>query len=330
MNGAQIRHVNGKCLHVAGASHSAGAAIPLYTCNGSNAQRWIVDQTKNEIRNAYSGLCLDVEGVNSADGTSLVMWTCHGQANQKWKASRNAVAPIMPDAGNWVLKFSDEFNASSLNTQLWQTGWWSSGITGPVNNYESACYNSNNIELSDGALWLWLRQQESSCGSNGTVKHPYTGALINTRDSYQFTYGFAEARIYVPGTATGTVNNWPAFWLNNDNWPRYGEIDIFEGLSGEACANFHWDDGGDLYTSGSRPKCTDTNMTGWHTFGAHWQPGRIDYYYDGKLIHTVSGSIVTGQPMYLILNQSTSLYSPYAPVAPDAILVDYVRVWQRQ
>ncbi|MCW2724025.1 MAG: hypothetical protein JWN35_946, partial [Frankiales bacterium] len=42
--------------------------------------------------------------------------------------SASAAAPVgVP--GSWKLKFSDEFNGTTLDTSKWSTGWLASGIT---------------------------------------------------------------------------------------------------------------------------------------------------------------------------------------------------------
>ncbi|HCU94302.1 MAG TPA: hypothetical protein DHU96_16925 [Actinobacteria bacterium] len=48
--------------------------------------------------------------------------------------------------------------------------------------------------------------------------------MINSNGKFQFTYGFMEARIWLPGR--GRIINWPAFWADGQNWPQDGEIDV--------------------------------------------------------------------------------------------------------
>jgi beta-glucanase (GH16 family) len=112
----------GKCVDVAAANSANGTKVQLYTCNGTNAQKWTVrsdgtvralgkcldvaaansaNSTKVQLydcngTNAQKwtigsdgtiralGKCLDATGVSSADGTPLQIWNCSGGANQKW------------------------------------------------------------------------------------------------------------------------------------------------------------------------------------------------------------------------------------------------------
>jgi 1-phosphatidylinositol phosphodiesterase len=83
--GAVPSGIAGKCLDDYYDSNSAGAAVDLYSCNGTAAQQWTVN-TDATVR--INGLCLDVTGGGTGSGTPVEVWTCNGGANQQW-----AVAP---------------------------------------------------------------------------------------------------------------------------------------------------------------------------------------------------------------------------------------------
>jgi beta-glucanase (GH16 family) len=168
--------------------------------------------------------------------------------------------------------------------------------------------------LANGELDLTATAKAEECGG---VIEPYASGIVTTDGTFSFTYGYTKARIWLPGS--GSVAAWPGFWADGQNWPTDGEIDVLEGLGGQACAHFHNPAGG----PGACARGTFTG--GWHTFAADWQPGSITYYYDGTEIwRTTSG--VTSAPMYLILNLAVS-GSP-SNTAPATMRVDYVRVWQ--
>jgi chitinase len=73
----------GKCLDVAAAGTANGAKVQIYDCNGTAAQAWTTG-ANNRLVNTGSGKCLDATGPSSADGTRLQIWTCAGSANQSW------------------------------------------------------------------------------------------------------------------------------------------------------------------------------------------------------------------------------------------------------
>jgi beta-glucanase (GH16 family) len=224
--------------------------------------------------------------------------------------------------GDWALKFDSEFNGTSLNTAQWSTGWYGSGITPPVNSQEDDCYDPARVSEGGGALSLSLVQQSETCRDT----EPYAAGMVSTRGKFSFTYGFIQARVWLPGVpgSPGQVANWPGVWADGQKWPHDGEIDIVEGLDGQVCAHFIGPENPRGIAAGGGSGCAPGHYTnGWHTFAADWEPGRITYYYDGVDIGSVSSG-VTSAPMFVILDYATK-----APAqAPAAMKVDYVRVWQ--
>lgn len=222
------------------------------------------------------------------------------------------------DPSSWHSIFDDEFDGSSLDTSLWSTGWYGSGITGPVNSEELECYDPSQVVEASGELDLNLIAQSESCSGQ---TRPYTSGLVSTAGTFSFTYGFVEVRAWLPGGST--VSDWPALWTDGQSWPADGELDLAEGLGGQACWHFHDSQGA---PGGCEPGSASTG--GWHTFGADWEPGSVTYYYDGNVVGSVTSG-VTGSPMYLILDLAVD--SEYGgPIqAPATLRVDYVRVWQQ-
>jgi beta-glucanase (GH16 family) len=213
--------------------------------------------------------------------------------------------------------FDDEFNGGSLDTSKWSTGWQTvSGLTPGANSSEAECYDPNQVSVSSGALHLSLIQKTETCAGSS---HPYASGLVSTQNKFNFTYGAVEARIYTPASG-GQVANWPAFWADGQSWPADGELDVMEGLSGQACFHFHSNAGGP-------GGCASGSYTGWHTYGAVWASGSVTFYYDGVKVGQITNGI-TGQPMYLILNQAASSGYGGPQLAPSDMQVDYVRVWQ--
>jgi len=75
--------VTGKCLDDYQGAASDGNKVDLWTCNGTAAQNWTLDNGALQI----NGKCLDVTGQGTANGTLVELWTCNGGANQQWNAS---------------------------------------------------------------------------------------------------------------------------------------------------------------------------------------------------------------------------------------------------
>jgi hypothetical protein len=221
--------------------------------------------------------------------------------------------------GVWRLAFDDEFSGTSLDRAKWSTGWYGSGITPPVNAREKECYDPAQVTEGGGALALALIRKSEDCGISDPV---YATGLVSTRGKFGFTYGFIEARAWLPAMAgdPGQVANWPAVWADGESWPEDGEIDIVEGLGGEVSAHFH----GPADPDGVRVSSPKGNYAGgWHTFAADWEPGIVTYYYDGVDIGSVTSGI-TSAPMFLILSYGTASLVQ----APATMRVDYLRVWR--
>jgi beta-glucanase (GH16 family) len=232
-------------------------------------------------------------------------------------ATPRPTRPAGNQPGTWHLVLQDTFTGSALNTAVWSTGWLAHGITPPVSSGELECYDPANVTVSGGALHLSLIQHPHSCGGKA---RPYSSGMVNTDGKFQFTYGFMEARIWLPGKG-GQITDWPAFWADGQHWPKDGEIDVLEGLGGRACWHF-------INRDAVRGGCAaGTFYGGWHTFGADWEPRSITYYYDGRVVGTIKSGI-THAPMYLILNNATAHLYQIPVQVPADMRVAYVRVWQ--
>jgi beta-glucanase (GH16 family) len=165
-----------------------------------------------------------------------------------------------------------------------------------------------------------LTNQAAKCHGKS---EPYTGSLLSSFRTFSQTYGAFEARIDVPATPGGAIADWPAFWLDGKGtWPVTGEIDVMEGLSGDACYHFHYQQNGVPAGPGG---CTGAGP-GWHTFAAVWEPGSITYYYDGRKVGVITSG-VTSKPMYLILDLTDSPQVGGSRVIPATMRVAYVRAW---
>ena len=123
---------------------------------------------------------------------------------------------VTPPTG-YTLKWSDEFNGTSINTSNWTydigtgSGGWGN------NELEYYTNRPENARIENGNLVIEARK-ESYSGAN------YTSARLKTKGLKSWTYGKIEARIKIP-TGQGI---WPAFWMLGDNidsvsWPKCGE-----------------------------------------------------------------------------------------------------------
>jgi beta-glucanase (GH16 family) len=237
----------------------------------------------------------------------------------------------------YELLWADEFEAEHYDYSIWTPLRVGKGYI----NHELQCYtsNRNNIFNRDGNLVLKLIKETSDdC--------PYTSGELRTIENKYFLYGLVEARFRLP-EGKGT---WPAIWMmpkydRYGNWPRSGEIDIFEWV-GYDPFNLY---GSALMagaTSGEHTERGTANIRGseseFHTIIFEWTPEYMKWYLDGTLFNDYYKSESKGetrlwpfdQEFYLILNLAYG--GDWGGVQgiddrnlPQEFLIDYVRVYQK-
>lgn len=220
--------------------------------------------------------------------------------------------------GTWRLVFSDDFDGTRLDASKWRPNWLGPDdkvFTKPVNVEEVSCYDPAQVRVQGGELYLVAENRE--CGRWG-----FASGLVQTDRRFNFTYGYAEARMWMP-KGNGV---WPAFWLNGQRNPLDGEIDVVE-ASGDDAGRFHFH-----YQCGEK-RCApggkvvvDGATSSWHTYAVRWTPRSIEWFYDGRKVYARDND-VPAAPHYLILNLGLRQGAADYPL-PATLRVDYVRVWQ--
>ena len=123
-----------------------------------------------------------------------------------------------PPPGDWKLTLADEFNGTSLNTNIWTPGY-----TFPdVINSEMQGYVPENISVSNGICTIKVELRDcvntDRTGRKGPTQKFASGAFTSY-DKFTQTYGYFEARVKMtkaPGPGT-----WPAFWMLPDRGRDY-------------------------------------------------------------------------------------------------------------
>ncbi len=250
----------------------------------------------------------------------------------------------------WKLAWSDEFNGPN-GSAVDPSKWVSESGGGGWGNNELEYYTSRleNASQQDGNLVIKVLQEKHT-GADGVTRN-YTSARLKTLGKFSQTYGRFEARIKIP-RGQGI---WPAFWMLGDDidkpasdksgWPTCGEIDIMENI-GKEPALVHGTIHGPGYSGehgigapfalpGGEPFFAD-----FHVYAVEWEPNVIRFYVDDHLYTTRTpadlpkgAKWVYDHPFFLLLNVAVGGYWPGNPdatsVFPQAMLVDYVRVYER-
>ena len=284
--------------------------------------------------------------------------------------AKGAGSPYPPtDSENWNPEpvWRDEFDGNSLDGTKWTAlngGWGDEGQQ--VRN----CYtrSDENINVSGGSLNLiGLYKPGATCTGGNTKTGNFTSGFVQTKNKAYFKYGYIEARIKMPKNKS----TWPGFWMSPNNspygpgWPDWGEIDIVEAKGSNrqfAASDAHWRDkntptgqtGSHRNRQGVIPssKFGTNDTTEWHTYGVKWTEGKLEYFIDGELHHTITefkNSNSTGSPngpfdqdFFLRLNLAiggnyidapwddpiNSVGAANGEGFPATMSVDYVRVYE--
>lgn len=206
--------------------------------------------------------------------------------------------PAAPPPG-YQLRWSDEFNGDSLDTNGWNIETGRRHMA--VNTAAAVC-------VTNGCLVL-------TTYSEGGIN--YTG-FIDTKRKVLNGYGYYEASIQF----SNSPGNWSAFWLQSpfiqhtnslDNPTNGVEIDIFEHRRVDAKQS-DWTDGGDHalhwngYVKGIHKQGTfsDRNLgvaSGFHTYGLLWTTNRYAFSIDGRVTWTTNYPVSSVKEFVLLTSE---------------------------
>lgn len=168
----------------------------------------------------------------------------------------------------------------------------------------------------------------------------YLGGLLSSlrvgASGFSAQYGYYEARMMAPA-GNGT---WPAFWMMNDDSAtkvtntsaEVDAVELYGNRTKQTCHSIH------DYVSKkdtSTVRCIESAIkddwaVGWHTYGVQIDPGRAQFYVDGKLVMTETGVTHTDEPFFFMANLALGGGWPVdlTPVGNQADLwIDYIRVY---
>lgn len=247
------------------------------------------------------------------------------------------VACVQGQAQYTNLVWADEFDYTGLP----DSGKWGydTGGHGWGNN-ELQYYTEKrlqNARVEHGVLVLNVNKENFE-------QSKYTSARLVTKNKGDWKYGRVEVKAKLPKG----VGVWPAIWMlpthwKYGGWPQSGEIDIMENvgyLPDSVYASVHT--GAFNHVKGTN-KTAGLLRTGladnFHVYAIEWTPEKISFFMDDVLYHTFenqhrgSAEWPFDQPFHLLLNVAVGgnwggKMGVDDSIFPQAMLVDYVRVYQ--
>ena len=232
----------------------------------------------------------------------------------------------------WTESFDEEFTGNLSN---WTVG------TGGVEN-ELEYYQPANAQIVNGVLQLSVQQQTvngtSYDGKPQTFN--YTSGSISSNQAFSANSTtpklIIEARVKVAGGygATSVFESYGA------NWPTNGQINYFqvEGNNAtEYVTNYFYGTqaGANLVQNGIYYNPTTEDLSAcYHVYATEWTQNSLNYFLDGQLVETQSGSEVPGlfgksEYLNFILPVGGLYYQNLntANIQPCTEYIDYVKVF---
>ncbi|GGG39823.1 glycoside hydrolase family 16 protein [Hymenobacter glacieicola] len=232
------------------------------------------------------------------------------------------------------MKWNDEFNGGALDQSKWVAelgggGWGNDELQNYTNSIDNAFLRNGNLVIQA------IKQQS---GNNA-----YSSARLITKGKQNFQYGRIDVRAKIP-KGKGV---WPAIWMlgadiDQNNWPRCGEIDIME-LRGsrpmELISTMHYANSMGVHEyKGITQNLTEDLSADYHIYSVVRSKNMTRFYLDGNVTpyYTYSSTDASpfpfNNPFFLILNVAVGGKFDGNPdgttTFPQQMQVDYVRYFQ--
>ena len=179
---------------------------------------------------------------------------------------------------NTTLKWSEEFNGTTVDTTQWN---YKLGASGWGNNELQNYTNGLNTEVADGSLKIIVKKE-----GTGQKVGDYTSARMTSTQKVQ--YGHVAIRAKMPDYKGKGI--WPALWMlgadiTEIGWPQCGEIDVMEYVSKNpdqvlqtihSVANNH--SNGTQISTDFIPLPTIEEE--FHIYGLLWKEDQLQFYID--------------------------------------------------
>jgi beta-glucanase (GH16 family) len=181
------------------------------------------------------------------------------------------------------------------------TGWtadWVDDLNIPIDQTKWGRYGWGYQVPGQGAMGRYL--QSNTFTSNGImtlrtqyVNGEWSSAGVSSGDFYSASGGRWEVRAKFP--VSKGIGYAFLLYPNDGTWPP--EVDLAEGRAKGplVTATYHWG----AANSQVQAFLTNTDMSGWHTYGAIIGTNTITYTFDGKAYATITNSQVTTKKLWI-------------------------------
>lgn len=285
---------------------------------------------------SFRGLPLQRLGAGAL--LALGLLACTEKSNSFTPAPPTPPVPVVnEDARNYAdytsLVWADEFDGGGT---LDQTKWMYDLGGGGWGNRELETYtnSTDNVYLTGGNLVI-----KALHGPGGP--NDYTSGRILTKGKQNFQYGRIDVRAQVP-KGKGI---WPAIWMlgsdiDQNNWPRCGEIDIMEVRGSkprELLTTMHFGNSSADHRMKGTTQVQPADLSdAFHTYSVVRSKDLLRFFLDGQLYYTMTGSDASpfpfNNPFFVVLNLAVGGDFDGNPDAsttfPQQMTVDYVRYYQ--
>lgn len=207
------------------------------------------------------------------------------------------------------LRFADEFNGMTLNTDAWDV------YDGP-GNAGNGLRRPSAFEL-DGRGNLVVTAQTI----DGTLVSGGMGNRMN------FTYGRVEFRVKTETDPTGNVAGVVLTWPQQQWAPEFTENDMYE--TGPIPNNNYRFDSFIHFgvNNWQKWKTHDVDPTQWHTIAMEWYPDMLEIYVDNELAFRIDDPAVIPDVLHHVCIQLDATAVRTIPY-PVRMTVDYIRVYE--
>jgi beta-glucanase (GH16 family) len=245
---------------------------------------------------------------------------------------------------HYYLVWEDNFD--NLDSTKWMVANYAIHDINEKPTKELQIYMNDMVNVKDGKLEISVDDIKSTCHKHRdpevsgvcvecytNVSYKYRAGWIETKQDYNFKYGYIEISAQVPYSC----GLWPAFWTfrgRNEVKGNSSEIDIYEMFSRfdttiiTTC----------LHRCYNNISCGEKGLTHnvgiysdkFHTYSVAWTPNKVVWYFDNEPIRVVNENHNINTAVRLILNIAVTSSTPpdQTSTFPSKMIVDYVRVYQ--